>query len=72
MDIDKKIGSELDLRFIATAGKITLQITHDTKGLDTTISIALDPEYFISKLSEAFPKTGPFLAPVLRLVLSAT
>ena len=72
MEVQKELSGELDLKFTMANGKIALELTSDTKGVDTTIKVAVEPEYFITKLAEAFPKAGPYLAPVLRLVLAAT
>lgn len=51
----KKGEVVLDVKL--TEGKLVLAVKYDGKGADATVSVALEPEYFVEKLTKAIPGT---------------
>lgn len=49
------LGSEGGVKLSIEGGKLKLEVVYDSKGLDGSIGLMLDPDYFIDKLAEAIP-----------------
>lgn len=54
-DLQKELGSEVDLELSFKEGKAVIAVKYDGKGADATVSIALESGYFLDKLAEAIP-----------------
>lgn len=50
--MEKAISSEVKFDLDIKDGKIVVSAIYDGKGLDSTISLAIDGEYFLDKLAE--------------------
>ncbi len=55
MELDKSLSSELKLDLDVKDGKIIISVTYDGKGLDSTISLAVEGDYFLDKLAAKIP-----------------
>lgn len=55
MEVSKEIGKELDLDIKLEDGKVKIGVKADMKGVDVGLSVDLEPEYFINKLTAAIP-----------------
>ena len=53
--MEKAISSEVKFDLDIKDGKIVVSAMYDGKGLDSTISLAMDGEYFLDKLAEKIP-----------------
>ena len=53
--MEKAISSEVKFDLEIKDGKIVVSAIYDGKGLDSTISLAMDGEYFLDKLAEKIP-----------------
>lgn len=60
---------EVDLDVAFKDGKLQLSVKYDGKGVDAGVSVALEPEYFLSKLKAAIP--GQVDDTVINLLLAA-
>ena len=55
MEVSKELGKELSLDIKLENGMVKIEVVADMKGVDVGLSVALEPEYFISKLTAAIP-----------------
>jgi len=56
MDIvNQPVGGEGDVKVVLEGGKLKLVVGYDGKGVDGSLSVALDPKYFVDKLKAAIP-----------------
>lgn len=53
--VNKEVSSELDFALKFEDKKLVLTPSFDSKGLDVSMNISLDGEYFLDKLAEAIP-----------------
>ena len=50
-----ELGKEVKMDFKFEGDKVILSAMYDGKGVDSTISIMLEAEYFLDKIAEAIP-----------------
>jgi hypothetical protein len=67
--LDEKVGSEGELHVSLVDKKLVITLTHDSKGAEAKISVALKPEYFLAKVKAAIP--GPIDDTVIDLLAAA-
>jgi hypothetical protein len=60
---------EVDLDVQFKEGKLQLAVKYDGKGVDAGVTVALEPEYFLTKLKAAIP--GQVDDTVINLLLAA-
>jgi hypothetical protein len=60
---------EVDLDVAFKQGKLQLTVKYDGKGADASVTVALESEYFLSKLKAAIP--GQVDDAVINLLLAA-
>lgn len=58
MDMDlheQPLGAEANLKLELKEGKMLLSVSYDGKGADASLSLLVDPDYFIDLLAKAIP-----------------
>lgn len=53
--MEKPIGSEAKLKLELVDGKVVVSVVYDGKGLDGSISLAADGDYFCDELAKLVP-----------------
>lgn len=53
--IAKPLGSEGNVKLVIGGGKLKLVAEYDSKGLDGSVSLAVDSDYFIDELAAKIP-----------------
>lgn len=51
----KELGAEGSVKLVIEQGKIKLVVAYDSKGLDGSVALAVDSDYFIDELAKKIP-----------------
>lgn len=69
--MEKPIGAEGTLKIENVDGKIVVSVGYDGKGLDGSLSVAIESDYFVDLLAAAVPGDSPLEALVIATLKSA-
>jgi len=68
----KDLGSEGKLLLKLEGGKLMLSVVYDGKGVDGSVNISADSDYFMDKLAELIPgKVDDAIINILKVALKA-
>lgn len=55
MEVSKELGKELKFDIKFENSKLKVELFYDGKGVDGSVAMYVEPEYFIKKLTDAIP-----------------
>lgn len=53
--INKDLGPEANIKVVVAGGKISLVLAADTKGIDGSVTLSVDSDYFLDELAAKIP-----------------
>lgn len=72
MEIEKAIGTEGKVKLALVGGKLAITGAYDGQGADVTLTIAVEPEYFVDELAKIIPgQVDDAVFAVLKTMLKA-